>query len=280
MRRTQQAAFANPVLIGAVTVLVAVVAVFLAYNATNGLPFVPTRQLKVEFANGAALVDGNDVRVGGFRVGVVADMKPIVLPNGQVGAEAILNLNTTQGKIPIDSSATIRPRSALGLKYVDISRGHSSKVFPDGGLLKVTHTSVPVQFDDINKMFDDKTRPAVEKDLVGFGNTLAARGSSLNDTIASLPALFQHLQPVAHYLADPNTQLTRFFVALNGFMSTVSPVAQANAELFKDQATTFEAISRSPSDLADTIRESPPTLDVSTASLKVRPTRRSQRSLC
>ena len=83
MRRRQQPAFANPVLIGAVTVLVAVVAVFLAYNATNGLPFVPTRQLKVDFVNGAALVDGNDVREGGFRVGVVGDVKPVVLPNGE-----------------------------------------------------------------------------------------------------------------------------------------------------------------------------------------------------
>ena len=135
--------------------------------------------------------------------------------------------------------------------------------------MPLSQTTVPVQFDDINRMFDQKTRPAVQKDLIGFGDALTARGSSLNDTIASLPALFGHLQPVAHYLADPNTQLTRFFVALNGFMSTVSPVAQANAELFKDQATTFEAISRNASDLANTIKESPSTLDVSTASLKV-----------
>jgi virulence factor Mce-like protein len=267
MTRRQQPAFANPVLIGAVTVLVAVVAVFLAYNATNGLPFVPTRQLKVDFANGAALVDGNDVREGGFRVGVVADMKPVVLPNGQVGAQAILNLNTNQGKIPIDSTATIRPRSALGLKYIDISRGSSSKVFPDGGVMQLAKTTVPVQFDDINTLFDSKTRPAVEKNLVGYGDALTARGSALNDTIASLPSLFGHLQPVAHYLADPNTQLTRFFVALNGFFGTISPVAQVNARLFADQATTFEAISRNPSDLANTIKESPPTLDVSTRSL-------------
>jgi virulence factor Mce-like protein len=257
------------VLIGAVTVLVAVVAVFLAYNATNGLPFVPTRQLKVEFSNGAALVDGNDVREGGFRLGVVSDMKPVVLPNGQAGAEAVLNLNTAQGKIPIDSTATIRPRSALGLKYVEIVPGRSTKVFSDGGVMRVSHTTVPVQFDDINTLFDNKTRPAVQKNLVGYGDTFAARGSSLNDTIASLPSLFGHLRPVAHYLADPNTQLTRFFVALNGFMGTISPVAQANARLFADQATTFEAISRSASDLANTIKDSPPTLDVSTASLKV-----------
>jgi virulence factor Mce-like protein len=268
MKRRQQPAFANPVLIGAVTVLVAVVAVFLAYNATNGLPFVPTRQLKVDFANGSALVDGNDVREGGFRVGLVADMQPVVLPNGQIGAQATLNLNTNQGKIPIDSTATIRPRSALGLKYIDISRGSSSKVFPDGGVMQITKTTVPVQFDDINTLFDSKTRPAVDKNLVGYGDALAARGSALNDTIASLPSLFGHLQPVAHYLADPNTQLTRFFVALNGFFGTISPVAQVNARLFADQATTFEAISRNPSDLANTIKESPSTLDVSTRSLQ------------
>ena len=36
----------SPVLVGAVTVLVIIVAVFLAYNANNGLPFVSTYDLK------------------------------------------------------------------------------------------------------------------------------------------------------------------------------------------------------------------------------------------
>ena len=46
----------NPILIGALTVLVTIVAVYLAYNATNGLPFVPaytlqgTRTLRVRLA--------------------------------------------------------------------------------------------------------------------------------------------------------------------------------------------------------------------------------------
>jgi hypothetical protein len=140
-------------------------------------------------------------------------------------------------------------------------------VFSDGGTMPISQTTVPVQFDDINTLFDAKTRPAIEKNLAGYGDALAARGSALNDTIASLPALFQHLQPVAKYLSDPNTQLTRFFGALNGFFGTVSPVAGINVRLFADQATTFEAISRSASNLENTIKESPPTLDVSTRSL-------------
>jgi virulence factor Mce-like protein len=263
-----RSAFASPVLIGAVTVLILIIAVFLAYNANTGLPFVPTRQLKVDIANGAQLVAGNDVDAGGLRIGLISQMQPIELAGGQVGAQLTVQLSTSNGKIPVDSTATIRPRSALGLKYLDIVRGHSSKTFTDGGTMPISHTSVPVQFEDINTLFDSKTRPAIQRNLAGYGDALTARGSALNDTIATLPSLFAHLQPVAHYLSDPRTQLTRLLVALNGFMSTVSPVARVNVELFRDQATTFEAISRSPSDLESTIRESPPTLDVSTASLK------------
>ena len=91
----------------------------------------------------------------------------------------------------------------LGLKYVDLNFGHSSKVFPDGATMPVAQTNVPVQFDDIDTMFDARTRPAIEQNLAGYGDALTARGSALNDTIASLPALFQHLQPVAKYLSDP-----------------------------------------------------------------------------
>jgi hypothetical protein len=118
-------------------------------------------------------------------------------------------------------------------------------------------------------MFDARTRPAIQRNLAGYGDVLAARGSALNDTIASLPGLFGHLRPVARYLADPHTELTRFLGALNGFFSTISPVAAVNSRLFTDQATSFAAISRNPADLEATIRESPPTLDVSTASLRV-----------
>ena len=40
-RRSRAALTASPVLVGAVTVLVTIVAVFLSYNANTGLPFVP-----------------------------------------------------------------------------------------------------------------------------------------------------------------------------------------------------------------------------------------------
>jgi virulence factor Mce-like protein len=267
--RSRQSAFANPVLIGAVTLLIVLIAVFLAYNANTGLPFVPTRELKVDIANGSNLVVGNEVRSGGFRVGVVSGMKPVALPSGQTGAQLTLNLDQAHGKVPVDSTATIQPLSVLGTKYVDLHTGTSSQVISDGGLLPLGQTHVPVQFDDVFKTFDPKTRIAIQDSLAGAGDALTARGSALNDTISSLPPLFLHLQPVAKYLSDPSTNLTGFFDNLERFMGAVAPVAQANADLFTQMATTFAAFDKEPNNLQATIAKSPSTEAVSTESLKV-----------
>ena len=268
-RRHQQSALANPVLVGAMTVLVVLVAVFLAYNANQGLPFVPTRELKVDIASGSDLVPGNEVREGGYRVGLVSQMKPVVLKTGQIGAQLTLQLTQANGKVPVDSRVSIRPLSVLGLKYIDLRTGTSHKTFSDGSTMPITQTSVPVQFEDIFQTFNPKTNKAIQTNLVGFGDALAGRGSALNDTIAKLPPLFGHLAPVAQYLSDPSTQLTRLLTSLESFMGTVAPVAQTNARLFTDMATTFEAISREPAALEATIRQSPSTEQVTTNSLRV-----------
>jgi virulence factor Mce-like protein len=269
MRSRQQSTFANPVLVGAVTVLVVLVAVFLAYGANQGLPFVPTRELKVDIGDGSNLVVGNDVLEGGHRVGFVYALSPVRLSNGDTAAQLTLKLSENQGKVPVNSTVTIRLRSILGQKYVDLVRGNSNQIIDDGGTLPISQTNVPVQLDQVFDMFNPPTRSAVQQNLQGFGDTFAARGGDLNSTIQSLPALLQYLEPVASYLSAPSTELTRFFGSLNDFTSAVAPVSGTLANLFGDAATTFQAISSNPNDLESTIAESPSTLTVSTESLRV-----------
>ncbi|MGI8411645.1 MAG: MlaD family protein [Solirubrobacteraceae bacterium] len=267
-KRVQASTLANPVLIGAVTVLALLVAVFLAYNANMGLPFVPTKQLKVDIDNGSNLVVGNDVSEGGFRIGSVAALKPIELPSGRVVAQLTLALNEAHGDVPVDSTVAIRPRSLLGLKYVDLEKGTSRQKIADGGTLPISRTKVPVQLDDVFNTFDPRTRTSIQGNLAGIGDTVTGRGAELNDTIHSLPELLTHLQPVAHYLADPSTQLTWFLTTLDRFVRVVAPVADVGAHLFTTMASTFEAVSRDPAALTTSIARSPSTLDVATASLR------------
>ena len=267
--RPGSSVFANPVLVGAVTVLVVIVAVFLSYNANNGLPFVPTTSLNVRFANGQELVKGNEIRSGGFRVGVVEDMKPVQMSGGQVGAELKLKLDKTIGKIPEDSRWRIRARSALGLKYLELIQGHSKKAFSDGDTVPLEQSDTNVDLDQVFKMFDAKTRAASQQNLRGFGDSFAGRGAAVGRTVEEAPRLFGHLEPVARNLADPNTQLPRFFKELGDAARIVAPISKTNAHLFTTMADTWEAVGRDPEALRQFISKQPATMDTAIASFRV-----------
>jgi virulence factor Mce-like protein len=268
-RRPTSSLLASPVLVGAVTTLIVIVAVFLAYNANTGLPFVPTRELKIEFPGGQELVKGDEVREGGYRIGVVNKVQPLTLSDGTVGAVAILKLDSAAGAFPVDSSAVIRPRSALGLEYVDLNRGHSSRLIKDGGTLPVAQNSQETELDQVFGIFDQPTRQAVQTNLTEFGNALAARGADLSSTIQELPPTLRVLTPVAHNLASPATDLRSFFPSLERTAGAIAPFSGLFARTFTTMADTFAAISANPDALRATISKSPGTLAVGTTSLRI-----------
>jgi virulence factor Mce-like protein len=241
-RRGSQSIAANPVLIGAATTLVVLVAVFLAYNANNGLPFVPTYSLTADVPSAANLVKGNEVRIGGTRVGVVDKITPKRLANGQVIAQLGLKLETTVKPLPTDSTILVRPRSALGLKYVEITKGKSTAGFAEGGTIPIKQaTPAPVEFDDFLSTFDQKTRDSAQQQLLGFGNALAGRGQDLHAAIQSLNPLLTQLAPAMANLSDDRTKLARFTEALGRTSAIVAPVAEQQAALFRNLDTTFTA---------------------------------------
>jgi virulence factor Mce-like protein len=241
-RRGSQSIAANPVLIGAATTLVVLVAVFLAYNANNGLPFVPTYTLTADVPSAANLVKGNEVRIGGTRVGVVEQITPKRLANGTVIAQLHLKLETTVKPLPKDSTLLVRPRSALGLKYVEITKGTSTQGYPEGATIPVkASTPAPVEFDEFLSTFDEKTRSAAQQQLLGFGNAFAGRGQDLHAAIQAFNPLLTQLTPVMANLADDRTQLGRFAEALGRTSAIVAPVAEQQAQLFSNLDTTFTA---------------------------------------
>jgi len=253
----------NPVLIGAATTLVVLVAVFLAYNANKGLPFVPTYELKAQVPSAANLVVGNDVRIGGSRVGFVGGIKPQRRKDGSTIAVLTLTLERSVSPLPRDSTLIIRPRSALGLKYVEITRGRESQGFDDGATIPISQaTPKPVELDEALSMFDDKTREAIAANTSGFGDAFAGRGESINIAIGAFRPLLGDIVPVARNLASPQTNLRRFFSALGRTASIVAPAAEQQAQLFDNLDTTFAALREVARPfIQDTISGGPPALD-------------------
>ncbi len=259
----------SPILVGAVTILVVIVAVFLAYNANNGLPFVSTYNLKARVPNADALVKGNEVRIGGVRVGVVKKVVPVQLENGEVAAELTLSLDKNAEPLPVDSTITVRPKSALGLKFLQVTPGDSKKGFKAGETIPVTAARPePVDIDQFFDMFDKPTRDAIRQNLAGFGNSLAGRGPQLNEAIGALRRAAVSGQPILRKIVEPSSNFAGFWRALEALSATVAPVAETQSQMFVALDRTFAAFARvSRPYIQETIEKSPPTLDEVNADL-------------
>jgi virulence factor Mce-like protein len=263
-RRRAGVIASSPVLVGAITTLIVILAVFLAYNANNGLPFVPTYRISAQVPNANTLVKGNDVRIGGVRVGLVEKVEPVQDPQtGAVNARVDLKLDKSAEPVPEDSTVVVRSRSALGLKYLEIKKGTSSEGYAEGSTLPLrVATPEPVEIDQFFNIFDTPTRKAAQANLVAFGDALAGRGPDLNVAFGELRPLVNRLVPVARNLASRRTGVGRFFRALADSAAEVAPVAETQAQMFVALETTFGAFAEVARPyIQESISEAPPTFD-------------------
>ena len=179
---------ASPTLVGAVTVLVVVVAVFLSYQANQGLPFVPTYKRLGRAAERQHPGPGqrgpdrrhpgrpdHDDRAGHGREhrrdghgrrrrqgGHGAEPGPRAAPRGLDG-DRPLALGA-RPQVPRARSAATPRRASRPAR-----RSRSRQATPE-----------PVEIDQVFNTFDDPTRAAIQANLTEFGNALAGRGQNLN----------------------------------------------------------------------------------------------------
>jgi len=268
-RRSSRSIAGTPLLIGAVTVLVVIVAVFLSYNANNGLPFVPTYDLHVQLADANSLQVGNEVRIGGTRVGVVSSESPHQNPHtGAVNAVITVKLSKSIEPLPVDTTAIVRDRSALGEKYLQLVPGTSTRTLADGATLPLANaTPQPVEIDQVLNMFNPPTRAAEQTQLEEYGNAFAGRGGNINNAISNLAPAVTDLEPVLQNLAQPTTGLADLFRALERAAAQVAPVADDQAQTFVDLDTTFTALAAVAPSIGQATADGPASLDQAIHSL-------------
>ena len=212
----------NPVLIGAATVARRVVAVFLAYNANKGLPFVPTYDSRPSCRRREP---GRRQRGPGRRRGIVhrhgitagEDRRR---PSSPCSTEA----RARPDRCP-RTPRIIRPRSPLGLKYVELSAGQH------GG--DSTTATIPLATNGPGRarrglQHVRRARPATgARRRRELGNAIAGRGGDLTaptGPTAAAPAA----EPAMRNLADTRDRLRRF--VLGATPREAAPVAEIQAE--------------------------------------------------
>ncbi len=263
--------FDNPILIGTITILVVIVAVYLSYIAENGLPFVPTYNINVDVANASELVKNADVRIGGARVGQVLTITPEPATGAYPHPFARLGLalQPSLNPLPPDTRYQVRLASVLGGKYVELFPGQiKTGGLPDGGTFtlstnpRLNHNIPFVDLDTAFATFGPKTQRGLRSSVADFGDAVAGRGPQFNDAIYSTRQLIGPLENLLRLFASPGTHLAQFVSGLAGTTGALAPVASTFNSLLADGATTFAALQNS--SLGSAIDQTPPTEAVAT----------------
>ena len=256
----------SPVLVGALTVLIAVLTVFLSYNAGNSLPFVPTYDIAVQVPDAQELTTNNEVLVAGRRVGVISEIEPRLDQQGHPYAQLQLRLDKTmEGTIHPDANVLVRARSLLGAKYVDLTLGSTGDPLAPGATLPLAQARTEVEVDEVLDEFDAPTRRHFQEVLSGLGTGFAGRGLDFNATFASLRPLVRDSRTVLGELADPATRLGDFIRAYAAFATELGTTPENLGGLIRNGGITLDALDRDA--LGESIELSPATLQSGTEAL-------------
>ncbi|MGH2923225.1 MAG: MlaD family protein [Solirubrobacterales bacterium] len=258
----------SPVMVGAITVLVAAMAVFLSYNAGSSLPFVPFYEVRVQVPDAQELVANNEVLIGGRRVGSIGAVESKLDEDGDPYAEMALRLEITlDGQIRDDATARVRSRSLLGAKYLELTLGGDGDPLAQGDTLPLSRARENVEVDEVLDEFDEPTRKNFARVIDGLGTGFAARGGDFNDSLAAFADLATDARPVLAAIAAPGTRFERQIAALVATAAELGSDPSAVAAILDRGATTFEALEAAGPALEETIEQTPETLAVGTEAL-------------
>ena len=257
----------DPVLVGAIALLVAVIAVFLSYNANTGLPFVPTYQITIAVPDAAELTKSSEVRVGGARVGQVVTIDAQTRKHGAPYAELKVKLQPST-KVPVDTRTAVKPRSILGAKYLALELGHSKQNVPAGGVLGIGGSKAPVELSDAFNVFGEQTRTGLQNVITDLGDVTAGRGQAFNETLTAAGQLLPGLQRVLRNVIAPQTGLPRFIRGAAEVTTALAPQSATIVALLDHAATTFAAIDAAGNALGQAVEQLPGTEAIGTTTLR------------
>ena len=176
MRDARRQLAASPVLIGAVTVLVAIVAVFISYSANQGLPFVPDLQAqRRDPERREARAGQRGASRAASASGWWTTSPSCAAGSGRERSVALLELKLDKQIEPlsVDTRVGVRPRSALGLKYVELVPGRSSRTFETGDTVPLRNAAPTApELEDVLSTFAPRTRADAQAALVGLRRRL------------------------------------------------------------------------------------------------------------
>ncbi|MGN6188732.1 MAG: MlaD family protein [Conexibacter sp.] len=243
---------ARGAVLGALLAVVAVLAIILLSNGGG-------TEYKLIFQNAGQLVKGDDVQIGGRRVGGVKD----ILLTDDNQAEVVVQVSKPYAPLHEGTSATIRLTSLSGVanRYIALAPGpNNAPKIPDGGQLGVEKTTSVVDLDQVFNTLDPRTRKGLQQFIQGSAAQYEGQGQNVNLSARYFNPFLSTTDQLVKEIARDQQTLQQAIVAGASVTGAVAQRAPQLTSLVTNLNGMMGAIARENGSLSQALAVLPDTL--------------------
>lgn len=237
---------------GALVIAVVVVAVLLLSGGTK-------HEYYFRFENAGQLVKGDDVQIGGRRVGSVEKID--LTDDNQASIE--VRVSNDFAPLHEGTTAIIRATSLSGIanRYIAVTPGpNSAKKLDDGAVLTSIKTISPVDLDQLFETFDPKTRKGLDNLIHGSAQQYAGVPGRANKALHYLNPALNSTSRLTNELIRDQTAFTNFVVDSSRVVTALAARRDDLSNLVQNSNTVAGAVASEDQSLEQALEVLPSTL--------------------
>jgi phospholipid/cholesterol/gamma-HCH transport system substrate-binding protein len=234
---------------------------YVGFTAAKRLPFTGYYYVQAAFRNADNIGAQDQVRMGGVRVGQVDSTR---VEHGV----AIVRLQLAHSIAPLrsDTRLEIRPLSAVGTRFVEITPGTTGAPLTPGSLIPADHTSATVPLTSLFDVFDHRTQTRAQTLLQQLGVGFAGRGDDAGTALADLPPTLADTAAISSAI-DAQGGLAPFVRSAESAAAAADPVRGSIAHGFGTEQLALRPFAEKASAVEATLAQAPATLRALTSQL-------------
>ncbi len=251
----------------AIFMVVTTIATSVLVVTIGNLSFADKREYHAIFTDVTAVVEGDDVRIAGVRVGSVTGIDVEGRNLASVSLEVDSSVSLTQS-----TQAQIRYRNLIGQRYLALSPAEGSTTpLEDGDTIPVSQTApaldLTVLFQGFQPLFEAMSPDDVNKLAYEIIQVLQGEGGTVENLLARTSSLTQELADRDRLIGDTidnlNGVLTTFGAKDEELSQTITTLQQFATGLKNDRRAilgSLDAVSELAVETADLVSDARPAL--------------------
>jgi phospholipid/cholesterol/gamma-HCH transport system substrate-binding protein len=251
--RARRVTNARIIAVGALALVILILA-YLVFGSGGGATY------HLIFPEAGQLVRGDEVQVGGVRVGNVTDIA--LTPEDK--AEVTIHVDGSLTPLHAGTLAQVRTPSlsSVANRYIQLSPGpNNAPALDDGAKLPASATKEVTDLDQLFNTLDPKTRKGLAEFIQGNAAQYVGAGRQLGE---STEYFGPFLAASDHFFAElvrDQPVFTHFLIETSKTVTTIGARAPQLSDLIENANTTFKAIGDQQENFAAGLKELPVTLE-------------------